>query len=303
MRAAAFLGTLAALSAMSAAAEPLPVRIADGAAWTMTVEHARDGIRAGKREAWSVTTITKLVWAKGRKDAGRLTVTPISTVPGPGSPAEMSAAAKLEVPIVFEVDDSMTPLRIVNLPEVRKAFEAMTEAMGAPATGPARDVIANLTDASINAMAAQDLMRFALAQGSDLEPGKEVTYEEDLPNPLGGPPIRSTGAVRLEERDEAAGRAIILWRQAFDPGSAAASMQVWLDRILKNVPPEKMAEARGALATAKLERNDSCRYEVDLSTGLVARAECKAGIVAGAASQVSHRNDTWVITQTLPEKR
>lgn len=294
-------GLMLAFVTTAAMAEPIPVRLKDGATWMISVEHGRKTDRADKTEAWSVTTVSRVTWKAGAKGAGRLTVTPVSTTPGAGSPPEIAAAATLETPVVVEVDEALTPGRVLNMAELRTSFAAMLKAMDAPANS--SSPLPALTDASIMAMATQDLARLALVQGSDLEVGKEVKYEDDVPNPLGGPPIHSLGAFRLESLDRKAARAVIDWRQEFDPQSASRAVVAFVERMMASAPPDKAAEARAVLSTMKLERRDYCRYDVDLRSGLVARVECAADVISGAGAQIARRNDTWTITQTLPEPR
>ena len=294
-------GLMLALVTNVAMAEPIPVRLKDGATWTLSVEHGRKSDRAGKTEAWSVTTVSRITWKAGAKGAGRLTVTPVTTTPGPGSPPELGTATAFEIPIIVEVDETLAPGRVLNMDELRTAFAAMLKTMGSSANS--SNPLPNLTDASIMAMATQDLGRLALVQGSDLEVGREVKYEDDLPSPLGGPPIHSLGMFRLESLDREAGHAVIAWQQAFEPKSASQTVAALVERMLANVPSDKIGEARAALAKMTLERQDRCRYEVDLRSGLVARATCTAEIVSGAGPQTARRSDTWVITQTLPEPR
>jgi hypothetical protein len=304
MRALVIFAALAPFAAGSACAEPLPVKLADGATWTLTIEHARDDDRPGRKSASSVTSVKRLTWRKGQGGSDRLTVTPVSTTPGPGSPPGLAAATSLEVPVTLEVDEALTPERVVNTAEVRASFQAMLQRIGSDpaALAIAKDTLAGLTDASITALATQDLARVALSQGMDLKPGEEVSYQEDRPNPLGGGPIRSNGSYRLESLDRRSGRAVVVWRQTFDPASAAASVAAMVEAMMSRVSADKAAEARAALSTMKLERNDTCRHEIDVETGLAVSAACSASTVAGAGSQQSRRTDRWTITQTLPGK-
>lgn len=291
-----FLVGLFALAATPVAAHDLPVRLADGATWEMTVVRERRTDRDGAARSTSTETATQLVW---RKD--ELTVKPVSSfavVDG-----KRLSLPTLGVPVVLAVDDALTPESIRNEAEVRKAFEALIDrvAPDSKAPGGFREAIPGLMDTSMTAMATTDLTWTSIGQGVSLELGKPVAYEDALPNPLGGSPITSKASFTLESYDEAGGRAVVSWRQTLDPQSAQASMAAALTALTAKLAPDKVEDARTAYAKMKMERLDTCRHEVDLATGLAVKAVCTSETLIGADGKAARNSDRWTITQTLPK--
>jgi len=196
----------------------------------------------------------RLTFKKNGKDAGLLTVTPVSATLGPGLPPEIAQAAQFDIPVIVEVDEDLTPQRVINMAELRKSLQAAIARFGAGQDTQALEkVFAGITDASVSALATKDLGQLALVQGSNLELGQDVTYDDNLPNPLGGTPISSHGAFRLEALDRQAGRAVITWRQSYDPQSVAKSLAAMIDKMDSAGIAAKADEARAMLCAMKLK--------------------------------------------------
>lgn len=282
------------LAAGPAAAEELPVRLSDGATWTMTVEHARERESDGVHKATTSTTVTRLVWHDRT-----LTVHPVSAIARSGT-TEGNIPA-IGIPIVLSVDEALTPVEIRNETEVRAAVEAIIALVlpDAKQRGDVTNVMPSLVDTTMSAMATANLTRAALGQGTSLDMGKTTAYEDSLPNPLGGPPIVSKASFKLEAYDQQAGRAVVSWRQTLDPDSVRASVTI----ALTKVAPDKVDEARAAYATMKIEREDACRHEIDIPTGLAVKVVCTTETVMDVAGQAGRNSDRWTITQTLPQTK
>jgi len=298
------IATLAvAAMAGAAAAASMPVKIANGAAWTFTVKHTRDRERGGKHESLSMTTVKQVTWRAGKEGSGILEVKPVSVTMDAGLPENLVAARDLEIPVSIAVDEALTPVRLVNVGEVRTAFDAMLKRVDVDpkAAAQLKQMFPNLEDATLAAVTTQDFARVALAQGATLDLGQERTYDDQALNPLGGPPISTKGSVRLESYDEKAGHAVVLWRLTMDPASTQASLTATMNRVMAQLPPDKAEKARGMFAKMKIERNDACRYQIDIPTGLAVEVDCTTTVVAGAEGQLLRASDHWLITQTLPK--
>lgn len=281
------------VAATPALAVEMPVRLKDGATWTITAEHTRTQAEGDQEQTWSLTTVKQLTWqAPNSGEPGRLLVTPVSATPGEGSPAEVAAGRSLAIPALIQVDESLAPEAIVNTDEVRAAFAAV---LGADIKG--REAQA---DASAMAMIASEVSFASRSQGMDLSLQEPASYEDAAPNPLGGPPIQSLGVYTLESHDAAAGRAVVVWRQELDPASMRASLAEGLVQAIKS-NPAKRAEAEAAFAKMDIAREDVCTHEIDLASGLATKAGCTLvnKVTAGDRQMVSI--DRWIITQTLPE--
>lgn len=294
---------LAVFGGFGASAEPLPVRLKDGANWTLTVVHERETERGGARQTASLTSTSRLVWKDGKGGPDTLTITPVSVSPGQGVAAGAESLARFQIPLVLEVDADLSPIRVVNMTELRASLDKMMQQVNPEAAAGMSGLLKSLSDDSLMAMATQDLGRLALVQNSDMPLGDEQVYDDELPNPLGGSPIAAKGAVRLESFEPTSRRAVVTWRQAFDPTSAARSVAEAAPKLAAALSPERKTDLQTFMNGVSLERDDRCRYEIDTVSGLVARAECSSVIVAGVPGDAARRTDRWTYSQSAPESR
>jgi hypothetical protein len=141
----------------------------------------------------------------------------------------------------------------------------------------------------------------ALPVNVELEPGKPTTYEDSLPNPLGGPPIKANGKIVLNSIDRAKGVASLSWSLELDPVSASASIGQAVTALAAQLAPEKAAEAQAMLKGMTVERISTCLYEVNLTSGLPVKADCEArlSVTDPKSGGKNGRNERWVMTQTL----
>jgi hypothetical protein len=271
--------TAAALAAAAPAdAEDLPVRLKDGATWSISAEHVRSETRNGARQGWTLNTVKQLRWTQGADGGGRLTVRPISAEADGGSPAGLAQARSLAAPATLQVAEDLSPLSIVNLAEVRAAF---AEVVGQDIRG--REALA---DQAAMAMIASELSRAAAGQGSALERVKPLVGEDETPNPFGGPPLLTHVTYTLDSYDAAAGRARVSWRRVLDADD--------LKRKLSAV----MASAN--METLSLEISEACTHEIDIPTGLAVTTNCSSETKASDGVRQDTASDRWTITQSLP---
>lgn len=287
---------LLASLATPVAAHSLPVRVPDGAAWTMTIEQSRETRRGDKIQAWSYLSTRRLSLS-----GERLTSTPVSIEAEPGLSQQAAAGRNLPVAVVVTVDEALAPQDIVNRPQLSAAVGAMLQGVGEGEKTAIAKISPALIDATIETLAKSDLARAALAQGADLELGVPSPYEDRLPNPLGGPPIQSRASFTLESYDAKTRRAVITWRQQLDPESTRESLTLALNDLTAKIAPDRVADARAAFAKMTVTRDDACRHEIDIPTGLAVRVECSSLMTTGVGEETGQITDRWTITQTLPE--
>lgn len=288
------------LMASPAFAQELPVKLADGATWTMSVQRDRERIQDGKAPQKSHTESTStLTWKQG----GQLSVQPQSAKAlGPGS-EEINAQALLKLPVLLTVDEALTPTSIVNWTQVRQGLDELIDgSVSDPKVAAAtKGAFTNLSPD----VAAQVLMRevvlTSLGQGTALRLGQDVPYADNLPNPLGGPPIKAAGRFRLETYDARAGRALVTWTSAFDQASASESLRQSMNAMAQRVAPDNADEARKFFEGAKIDRQDTCRHQIDIPTGLAMKVECSSTIIITAQGRTGQNVDRWTITQSLPK--
>ncbi|MEW5686797.1 MAG: hypothetical protein AB1942_17910 [Pseudomonadota bacterium] len=295
-----------ALAPAAAQALDLPVRLRDGATWTQTSVHTRTDTREGATRSTTATSVTRSTYRK-EAGVGTLRVDFVSfDVDGVEGEAKAALAekARLVYPAVLEVDDALIPTRVRDWDKMRETiFQALAASIpDAPALDAAKSMFAGM-DAVQAASLFKEQGLVALGQGADLEPGQASPYDSEIPNILGGPPIKASGAFRLDAVDKARERAVLTWSQTPDAASMAASLKVSMEAMSARVAPDKQAEAKARLANLTLERQEGCRYEIDMATGLAATTDCTVEIRAGLPPQIGLRTERWVITQSVPEPR
>lgn len=291
-----FVIALAVGFATPAFAEEFPIKLVDGASWTITAEHTRKSSDPAPAQNWSLTTVKRLTWHAGKAgEPSMLTVTPVSATPGAGSPAELAQARSLAIPATLHVGDGLEPGEVVNREEVRAEFVRLApNAKGADA---------RLIDASAMAMVATELAMTAHGQGTLLKRGSPVSGEVAMANPLGGPPLKGLVTITLEAVDTAAGMAKIAWSQASEPASFKAVVAEMLaDLGKRQLPPDKLAEAKAALDSASYDNRTECRFDIDTRTGLARRSVCTATNTVSMQGKTQSVVDQWTIAQTPPDK-
>jgi hypothetical protein len=291
--------SLVAIAALLAGAPALaldmPLKLEDGATWTITAEHTHSKTDDGKPQAWTLRTVKQLTWSAPKNGkSGQVLVTPLSATAAEGSPPELAKARSFPIPALLDVDDTLAPATIVNVDEVRAAFAGV---VGADITGQEE-----MADDAAMAMIASELSYASRSQGEELAPGEVVSYDDELPNPFGGPPIKAQGVYALESHDAAGGRAVVTWRQSLDPTSLRASLAQRLAEVIRAEPASR-AEAEEAFGQMDVDRDDTCRHEIDLATGLAIKAQCRLANKVTAGGRLVESVDRWTITQTLPKTR
>lgn len=301
MRAVAAIVALS--TAAPAVAAELPVTLKDGATWTMTVSRERERQRgtAAPQVARFITS-NQIVW-RTHKDGDRLTTRMTEAkVDGAGSEALLAALGQ-EKPVELDVDESLTPERIRNWDEVRGGLEAfVAKSVNEPkAVDGVKALLGGMSPELAASVVMRELALVALGQGTALEVGQPLPYEDALPNPLGGPPIQSQGAYELVSLDPAQGRAVVSWRSALDPASMAESMTQGMEILLQRAAPDQADKVRAAFTGAKVQRDDACRHEIDITTGLAIKVECASTIEIVVQGETGRNVDRWTITQSLPK--
>ncbi|MCX7588667.1 hypothetical protein [Phenylobacterium sp. 58.2.17] len=285
---------LAAALATSAAADEFPVRLDDGATWTMTVDHTIETDRAGVKEIVGTTTTSQLVWAPGV-----VTVRQVSIGGREGVPDEAVQALNLGVPVELTVDEALQPTGIRNEAQVRDAVAAMLKrttpnSPDPAAVGPGK---AAIFKGMVEELAMRDVRRTSISQGMSLKPGKATAYEGSLQSPFGGSPMTATGSYTLITRDRAANRAVIHWRQAIDPKSAQRGVADIATASFDGLTDKQAEALRESVAKLAFDQHEECRHEIDIATGLALNVQCSSTVVADNITRV----ERWTITQTQPQ--
>ncbi|HEX2561821.1 hypothetical protein [Phenylobacterium sp.] len=282
-------------AAAPAAAEPFaaPVDLPDGATWTLQATRSRTHDPASSRPSSEAATSYRLTLRRrdGRPDV--LIVQP--------SEGGLWGYAAVKGPIEVEVDESLAPTGLPDWPSLRTKIEAVIRET---APGPYIDDAAAAVTSPMSADVASrvffpELALASIGQNLDIEAGAPVPYEDQLPNPLGGPPITSLAAFEVTSVDS--DHAVVRWRQAFDPQSAARSITQAMNRLVKDLAPDQATKFAEASKGMGVERNDECLSRIERKTGLSVETRCSTVIRVTAEGKSQTRTDVWTITQSLPK--
>lgn len=294
------------LAPLGATAQELPVKVRNGDSWIQTSQHTRKDVRNGVETSQTATLVVRATY---REEFGVATLRHefVSANADGASASEVATAAAqagLVYPAVLEVDESLTPVRVQDWAAMReRVFEGLRRVTDDDQAFEAvRASFEKLDGAQAATMFKQQAF-VGLGQGTALELEEPHRYDSHVPNLLGGPPIKASGEFVLVSHDPAQGRAVVTWSQRPDPEAMAVSLKASMEALLARAAPEKLEALRAEFAEMKLERQESCRFEIDVRTGLSEKTVCTVEIRSGTPRETAIRTETWTITQTLPEKR
>jgi hypothetical protein len=285
----------ALLAAAAVKAAPLFVHLQDGATWTIRTDHSRAVVRDGKTETWSLLTEKRLTWRKGGfTHTAELTITPLTATPSAGSPPDLVKTRSFPDPVVVEVGSNLIPTRFVDEKAVRATFAKL------PVVVDKNDT--RTSDVAAMAMIAGDLTIVGRVQDFPLVLGTPHAYDVNLPGPAPGLQAKAKTTYVLESYDPAAGRAVVTWRQSVDPTSFRDSVTALLAFVAK-AEPAKLDQIRAAIGGMTMTGEESCRYDLDLPTGLAIKADCEHVGTLSFGKTETRTTHHWTVTQTLPEAR
>ena len=188
----------------------------------------------------------------------------------------MTAVSKIK----FDAGEDLSPVRIRDQAGLVKTIvDSVVKLAGAEAPDAQRDALKaqmNQLYGSLSPEAAasaflKEQTLLSAPQMLSLDLGKPLGGEMEVPNPLGGAqPILRTQVYELKSVDKAAGRAVIEMRDELDSESLKAMIGPMLAQLAPTAP--KLTEAE--IAAIKIEQKTACRWEMDLKTGLTAKADC-----------------------------
>ena len=311
MRTLAIAALLSVATPCLAAPVNLPINVADGATWIIESVRVRvDEVGSATRRIESGARYQASY--RDGADGGVLTLRPLGGSLY-GEVVGAPALSRSDLPLEVDVDERLTPLRARNWPALREALVALLDAptAGGPPVDPkvgetAKAVFRSLPDERAAAIMFPPLHYLGLGQGRALDPDQPQAYEDQAPNLLGGAPIKTRGSFVLGSHDRQAGRAVVIWSEAPDPESLSASIREANKALIAKTGPagrdDVADKAIGQMSTAS--RDDRCRFEIDIPSGLAVKTECASTIGMSVPGEPPARSTTtWTITQTLPEKR
>lgn len=309
MRSFAIAGLLSFATPCLSAPVNLPINLVDGAAWTIESARVRVdevGDATQRKESGARYQASYRAGAHGAV----LTLKPVG---GSfyGEVVGAPALSRSDLPLDLDVDARLNPIRARNWSALRMALLALLDAPHA--SGPSTDLtvgdaartfLRSLPDERAPGIMFPPLYYLGLGQGRALEPGRPQPYEDQVQNVFTGAPIKTRGSFLLDRLDPVAQRATVVWTQAPDPESLANSVREANKAMIASTGPSGRDDA-GAKAVGQMSamsRLDSCRFEIDVPSGLAVRTECESMIAMSTPGEPEARSTTtWTITQTLPE--
>jgi hypothetical protein len=295
-------GTVArAAPAMSAPPAIEALDLPDRFVLAVTVKRSGTQTQPAGTRTWTLDQ-TYRADAKATGDGYRVQMTSLDTQ-STGEPPVEAAAMLLAGQIAWRTEGSLSPTAIENWPGVAEGIRKTvreTTTLNMPAQ--TRTLLGNaMTSLSAETAAISFLLPqtyLSYPQGYVLKPGKTLTYRGEVGNPLGGDLITSVNTILLERERTPAGRSVVIWKQTVDPEAARAVIRSTMALVTSR---NGRAVSQAALERFTFERVDSCRYEIDLATGLTAMADCEIRVDVDAGDGVNFNRmiQRMVMTQEI----
>jgi hypothetical protein len=121
------------------------------------------------------------------------------------------------------------------------------------------------TKESIEQNFTREPQLFFLTMGREFDPRNPASYEDKLPNPLGGEPFPAHGQFVVKTWDEAQKRLVVDWSQKVDPEQASAILERTLQAIAKNAG----RPAPSPSAVGQISISDAGSFTLDTATGWI----------------------------------
>jgi hypothetical protein len=289
------LGCLLAIVAMPALAAPIdiPVKVPPGATWLI-----ESSIRTEKSSSTGDSVSNgRGVFRAELRDVGadrHLVIT-----------AQPAVVGLAPAPISFEysTDATLTPRRVDNWDEIRRLnLEAAEKADFTPAMiEQAKAMYASITAEGAASILVPQLPMLALGQGTKLEIGVS-SASKDGATAKGENAANAAGLFTLVSVFRVTGRAVVTWLRTVPPQPMSDAAKTQFRKMVESTNPKASTD----LPTMTDEVKQSCRFQVDLTTGLAAQTHCDIVswnvFVNGGGSGIEHQTAHWDITQTLQKR-
>lgn len=206
--------------------------------------------------------------------------------------------------MVFETDEALVPVRLLNTEEV---ITMMSETEDSPDGKPlASDLdmigfLRNLSPEALTSLLAKDLILVAFGQGVTLPPGERNAYEQPSAAFGDAAPVIMSAAFTLESVDVAAGRAVVLWDSILPSHEAQKALPRLLAGLLSAIPGAEAGadKVAAAIAGSHMDMQTRCRYDIHIDTGLAETAVCTTVQEITVAGEQRRRESRLVGRQTL----
>jgi hypothetical protein len=208
-----------------------------------------------------------------------------------------SIAKEFNFPIQFESDLLGQPLKISNRDEFQEKMLKITQNMGGQAAaGVAKimtDTFFKLPDEQFAKFFLQDAQLLGQGQAIELPKTGFVESSDEVPSPLGGPPVTYISKIRFVE--ETANEVVFELIGEMDPKSALENVSALAEKIAKQTG-KPIEEVRSKMGQMKIERKDKVTFHISKSNGWTNHVEVKKMIVSESEGNSKGRTDIWDIS-------
>ncbi len=216
--------------------------------------------------------------------------------------------------VTFDADRTMKPLRLnlggdfasrlvtIYEAESHETLPPETRAMVGQIMGP---LAQGLTPEAGAQSMLEHFQLVADAQGVALDLGKPTTVQVMMPNPLAPTALKVGRVFELKSVDAAAGRASVSMREVIDPnalGTFSREAAGGIGNALGKATGQKHvgAKTRRAMRGINATVVTACDYQMDLATGLAAKADCKrTSTISFGTAPPQTQVERFAITQVV----
>jgi hypothetical protein len=179
-------------------------------------------------------------------------------------------------PMQVETNERLIPVRMTNLDAVWAERGLALVRMSATDAEGAESIFQTLPDNGRQALLFKDAILVATAQGLAQRVGEPVVQR--LPGQTIGnsPPVEVLSTITLVSADRATGKAVVTWTTELNPDSVAAALPATLRAVLglTQADTDRMEGFDALMARSSMKNTRTCRYDIDLPTGLAETAVC-----------------------------
>lgn len=269
MKRIALIGAAAAAFALvqPALAQPVTLDFAPevGDGWkvtqTRTQIKSRDG---GKPTTGTTVSILRVV---GDTDEGYVMEWTTESVSVGSVVIRDQPQLMIGVPIRFDADASGLPVRVHDVEKIVDTSLAIVSLKNndKDTAAKTRALMLGMEPSSLAGVLLKDAGVIAQCHDFRLEVGVGMSQEVEMPNALGGPPIKANYTVTIENAGSSSELARIRIEQGYDPQSAAASMYETIKKLSGQAKADEGLRD-GKLPALKMNARTAC--QIDRATGV-----------------------------------
>jgi hypothetical protein len=224
-------------------------------------------------------------------------VEPIITAANKPSGDLESIAKQFNLPIQFETDLFGQPLKIIKRDEFQEKFLIVTRDIGGKAAQGITNLMTNtffkLPDEQFAKFFLQEAQLLGQGQAIELPKTGEVVSSDQVPSPLGGPPVTYISKIRFVE--ESANEVVFELLGKMDPESVLENVSALVEKIVKQTG-KPIDEVRNNMGQMKIDRSDKIIFHVSKSDGWTNHVEVNKTIVSESEGNSKGRTDIWDIS-------